>query len=190
MIIPAFLGNKLKLYSIELHDLEVSWKHWPVEKLPWLTARVAMGGSGGIHLAKHKNKKEWIRGVLRAVNAHDRGRASAIAVADQLAKLNNNVHLSEPDGSVGAGCIVAWRNKVGGAHKGGGSHNAYVGTTRTDAPLIPTIGAGRDVSAIISVMMPHIAKMHEAARAGQPAKEPEWADEFARLPDKPDEHLR
>ena len=198
VIAPTFLGNNLKLYSIELRNREVSLRHWPVDKLPWLTARVAMGGSGGLSLAKHEKKKEWVRSVLRIVNAHDRGRVSALAVADQLASLNDEVcrdiddakKLRITDKSVGPRCIVAWRNKKEGAHKGGGGHQAYVGTTRADAPLIPTIGAGMPVHEIIGVMMPHMVKMLEAMRAGQPAKEPEWADEFARLSDKPDENLR
>ena len=59
VIAPAFLGEQLKLYSIELGpNHEVICRHWPVDKRPWQTARVAMGGSGGIHLSKHKNKKE------------------------------------------------------------------------------------------------------------------------------------
>jgi hypothetical protein len=188
----------LKLYSIELQNGRVTWKHWPVDKLPWLTARVAMGGTGGLHLVKHKKKKEWVRDVLRTIRAYDRGKVSALVVADQLASLNYEVHkdindakkLGITDKSVGPRCIVAWRNKKGGAHKGGGGHQAYAGTTRADVPLIPTIGTGMAVHEIIGAMMPHMAKMFEAVRAGRPAKEPEWADDFARLSDKPDEHLR
>jgi hypothetical protein len=88
------------------------------------------------------------------------------------------------DESVGPRCIVAWRNKPGGGRKGGGSHQAYVGTTRADAPLLPTIGAGRDVSAIISAMTPYFTKMFDAARAGEPTPEPEWGDEFCASPEQ------
>ena len=98
--------------------------------------------------------------MLRMVKAHDRGRVLALAVADQLANLNNEVFRDIGDESVGPRCIVAWRNKPGGGRKGGGSHQAYVGTTRADAPLLPTIGAGRDV--IRSVL--RMVKAHDRGR--------------------------
>jgi hypothetical protein len=124
------------------------------------------------------------------VKAHDRGQGSALAVADQLAILNSEVCRAIHDRSVGPRCIVAWRNRKGGVHKGGRGHQAYVGTTRADTPLIPTIGAGMAVHEIIAVMMPHMVKTLQAVREGQAAEEPEWADEFARLSVKPDERLR
>ena len=37
---------------------------------------------------------------------------------------------------------------------------------------------------------PHMTKIFEAAQAGVPTPEPEWAKEFALLSDKPDELLR
>jgi hypothetical protein len=198
VIAPAFLGDKLKLYSIELQNREVSWRHWPVDKLPWLTARVAMGGSGGVYLAKHEKKKEWVRGVLRIIKAYDRGRVSALAVADKLAKLNSEVCRDISDKSVGPRCIVAWRNRKGGVHNGGGGHQYYTGTTRdASSPGLPTIGAGMDIEAIANLMMdvmvPQMTKMSEARRVGQPIPDLNYDELKAKLafvPDKPDENLR
>lgn len=119
---------------------------------------------------------------------------SSYAVADHLARLNNEVHLGVPDKSVGPRCIVAWRNTKEGAHKGGGGHQFYTGTTRdASSRSLPTIANGMDVSALLGVIMPHAAKTLEAMRAGEPTKEldkDELNAELARLPDKPDENLR
>ena len=46
-----------------------------------------------------------LRGVLRMIKAHDRGQVSALAVADQLARINNGVFLDFADKSVGPRCI-------------------------------------------------------------------------------------
>lgn len=197
-IVPAFLGKEVRLYSIDLafspdrKSAAFRYTRHVIDKSPTvrLISRMAKGGTGGHHLAQHPNNKEWNRSILGLVKAHDRGQVSALAVADRLARLNYEVHKGIEDNSVGPRCIIAWRHKKGGAHKGGGAQQAYVGTTRGDSPLIPTIGGGMAVHEIIRVMMPHMIKRLEAVRAGQPAKEPEWADDFARLSRKPDENLR
>ena len=65
-------------------------------------------------------EQKWMRNLLRVVRASERGNASSRAVADHLAKLNNDVAIA--DESVGPRCIVAWRSRKNGIHKGGGEH--------------------------------------------------------------------
>jgi hypothetical protein len=196
VLVPAFLGDEARLYTIDIaltpdrKRYAFRYTRHVVDKPPRKprTPRLAIAGSGAQYLIKDK---KWMRSLLRLVNAYaPRKQVGAHAVADHLPKLNYDVYRQVSDKSVGPRCIVAWRNKKVGLHKGGGGHQAYVGTTRADTPLIPTVGAGMAVHEIIGTMMPHMTEMFEAMRAGQPAKEPDWADDFARLADKPDENLR
>jgi hypothetical protein len=206
VVVPAFLGKEPRLYSIDFalapdrkssafrytrHVINATLMTRPK------TPRVRVAGSGGVYLAEQKSKK-WLRDLLRMVKANDRRQVSALAVADHLAKLNNDVHHGMSDKSVGPRCIVAWRHRKGGVHNVGGADQFYTGTTRdADSPGLPTIGVGRDVGAIcdvtMRVMMPHMSKTLEAMRAGQPA--PELSTEelnaaLAQLPEGPDENLR
>ena len=70
----------------------------------------------------------------------------------------------------------------------------YTGTTRdANSAALPTIATGMDVQAIVSAMMPHMSKMHEAMLAGEPAKDldkDEIIADLARFPHEPDENLR
>jgi hypothetical protein len=198
VIVPAFLGKELRLYSIDLAFApDRKWyfrytRHVETQpSAPPREFRVAIGGSGALRLIR--DRAEWTRNkrsLFHLIKACDRGRLSPYAVADRLAHLNNAVHLV--DRTVGPRCMVVWRHRKGGVHKGGGAHQFYCGTTReTSTAAIPNIGAGRDVRAIINAMMPHMLKNLEAMRAGQPAlNDDEMKAEFARLPYKPDEDLR
>jgi hypothetical protein len=135
---------------------------------------------------------KWMRNLLRAVRANERGNASARAVADYLAMLNSNVTVI--DEWVGPRCIVAWRFRKGGFHKGGGGQAYYTGLKRdASSPALPTIANGMDVRALVEAMMPRFTRDMEAMLAGKPA--PEWDRdevnaELARLPHGPDETLR
>jgi hypothetical protein len=202
VIIPAFLGKELRLYTIDLAfapDLKsyaFRYTRHVGDKPPLSpprTPRVAIGGSGALYLTRDA-KKKWIRSLLRMVKANHRGRVSPRAVADHLAKLNSEVHLGIRDKSVGPRCIVAWRHRKGGVQNSGGAHQFYSGTTRdASSPSLPTIGTGMDIEAICSVVSPFTTKMFEAMWAGHPAEElnkDEINAELARLPDKPDEILR
>lgn len=155
------------------------------------TPRLAIAGSGAQYLIKDKR---WMRGLLRLVKAYDREQVGPHAVADHLAKLNDDVCRQVSDKSVGPRCIVAWRNSKGGVHRGGGAQQFYTGTTRDDSsPAIPIIGAGMDIRAISGVMMQRMIKMMDAQRSGQPFKdlsEDEIKAAYARLPSEPDENLR
>jgi hypothetical protein len=201
VIVPAFLGEEPRLYTIDLTVVpdrkSYAFRCTRVVHRPppatSRTPRIGMAGSGGIYLIQQREKK-WIRSLLRLVKANDRGQVSPQAVADHLANLNNEVHLGTRDESVACRCIVAWRHRKGSVHQGGGGQQFYTGTTRDScSPCLPTIMRGMDVKALIAIEMPHMIKMFEARRAGQPAEEPNKEEinaRLARLPDKPDENLR
>jgi hypothetical protein len=200
VIVPAFLGSEPRLYTIDLafapDRKSYAFRYTRHVTNPGSaqarTPRVAIGGSGAQHLIQ--SKKKWMRSLLRVVKAHDRGDVSSQTVADHLAGLNHEVHLGTRDGSVGPRCIVAWRHKKSGIHRGGGAQQFYTNTTRdANSPALPTIGQGMDIAALAKTMAPHLMEMFKAMREGRPAKEldkDEINAELARLPDKPDEDLR
>jgi hypothetical protein len=200
VFVPAFLGNEPRLYTIDLvfapdrKSYAFRYTRRVVEKpevaIP-RTPRIGVAGTGAQYLARDT---KWMRRLLRMAKAHDCGQVPAHAVADQLASLNNEVHLGMSDGSVGPRCIVAWRHRKGGVHKSGGADQFYTGTIRDNSSSeLPIIGSGMDIRALLRVSMPRMMKAVEAMRAGEPP--PEWNKdeinaELARLPDKPDENLR
>lgn len=200
LMVPAFLGNEPRLYTIDLaiapnrktyhfrytrHVVNASALATP------RTPRLGITGSGALYLIQDK---KWRRNLLRVVRANDRGRVSPRAVADHLANLNNEVHLGVADKSVGPRCIVAWRHRKGGIHNGGGGHQFYTGTKQDGSSLpLPHIANGMDMEAISKVMMAHFTKTFDAMRAGQPADGMDISvlnAGLARIPDKPEEDLR
>jgi hypothetical protein len=198
VIIPAFLGDEPRLYTIDLVFTPYGKRYFRytrhvVNPLPAKprTPRLEAAGTGGLYLAQNK---KWLRDLLRMVRASDRRQVQPLTVADHLANLNNEVHLGISDKSVGPRCVVAWRHRKGGVRKGGGAHQFYTGTTRdSSCPSLPTIGGGMDIEAVVTALTPHMNKMREAMRAGQPTPElntDEINAALARLPDKPDENLR
>lgn len=199
VIVPAFLGSEPRLYTIDIvlapdrKTYRYRYTRHQAESPTGgpRTPRIGIGGSGALYLA---NDRSWLRGVLRLVKANDRGKIRASAVAAHLAKLNHDVHVAMPDRSVGPRCIVAWRHRKGGFHKGGGGHEFYTGTRKdANSPGLPTIANGMDVHALTEAMMPFFQKQLEAMRAGDLNSEfdkDEVNATLARLPDKPDERLR
>jgi len=202
VIVPAFLGNEPRLYTIDMvfapdrKSFAFRYTRRVIEKPAQATVRTPRFGIGGTGAPYLIQDKKWMRKLLRVVKANDRGRVSSLAVADHLAHLNYEVHLGTPDKSVGPRCIVVWRYRKGGFHKGGGGEQYYTGMTRdaSGPPLLPTIGNGMDIRALIDALMPRTMKMFEAMRAtGEPAMEldkDELNAELAHLPDEPDENLR
>jgi len=200
IIVPCFVEEEARLYSIDLafsrdrKDYSFRYTRHVVQKrvedTP-RTARIALVGSGALFL---HNKKSWMRALLRLVRAHDRGQIKPRAVSDYLAELNNDVHVGLTDGSVGPRCIVAWRHRKSGVHKGGGAQEFYDGLDRdSESSSIPTIANGMDVSALIGAIMPHVLPQLESTLSGEKAKEldkDEINAELARLPDRPDEKLK
>ena len=198
VFVPAFVGEESRLYTVDLvftpdrksYNFRYTRHVLKTPSGTTKTPRFGLAGSGGLYL--NRNKK-WIRGLLRVVKAHERGKVSPDAVAEHLAKLNNEVHLGITDRSVGPSCIVAWRHKHGGVHKDGGGHQFYTGTTRDANSLsLPAILNGLDVHALIGVMYPHMLKSFEGIGTDSPPKEIDedaLNAELARLPDTPNEDL-
>jgi hypothetical protein len=195
----AFLGNEAMFYTIDLacspdrkhYDFRYTHHGLPGETSAWVgTPRITAGGSGALHLS---NDRDWVRNLLPIVRASDRGKVTANAVSDHLARLNNQVYLRDKDKSVGPSCIVAWRHREGGIHNGGGGHQFYTGTSRdSSSPFLPTISNGLDVHALIGVFMPHVSKHLEALKAGADfdLDKDQLNVVLAQLPDTPDESLR
>jgi hypothetical protein len=155
------------------------------------TPRFAVGGSGAVHLVRDLS---WQRPLRRLIKAHDRGKVSALFVADHLASLSYSVHLGLADKSVGPRSIVAWRYPKKSRHKGGSGHQFYTGVSRDrTSDALPTIATGMDMKAVMGVFMPHFAKILPILREGQaaPATDTDALNaELAGLPDGPDEKLR
>ena len=154
IIIPAFVrGVGSRLYSIDNVVDRRTQRHWYRYTSHQRTAepgspsvRLAVGGTGGLYLAKDRS---WQRALLSLVNAHDRGKVSDHVIADQLARLNHEAHRGVRDGSVGPRCIVVWRRRPDARHDAGGGHQFYTGIDRDrDSAAIPTIANGMDVQAI------------------------------------------
>lgn len=200
VIVPAFLGSEPRLYTIDLafapdrKSYRFRYTRHVINK-PTLgtprTPRLGIGGTGALYLTQNK---KWTRGLLRMVNASDRRQVSPHAVSDYLANLNHQVHLGITDKSVGPRCIVAWRYRKDGVHKGGGGHLCYTGVTRdASLPALPSIGQGNDIHALVSVLMARMTKRLEARGKEQSTVglDMDGIDaELALLPDKPDENLR
>jgi hypothetical protein len=196
--IPAFLGTKPRYYSIGLvagsagRPTFFRYTRWVVGKTGKSaprTPRIAVDGSGAVHLFRDRR---WERPLLRLIRSCDRGALQPDTVADHLAGLNSRV--SRAERTVGPRCIVAWRHRKDGVHRGGGGHWCYTGSIRDpNSTLLPTIGCGMDVSAYISAMMPHVTGILTARLHGIPPPELDKCAldaALARLPADPDETLR
>lgn len=202
LIATAFLGDVAKLFTINVdfgpHKGSYQFRYLrrvvgdPTSAKP-RAPRFCLGGSGGLYLNR---KKDWARSLLRVVRAYDRGQASSDAVADHLAKLNHQVHSEIPDKSVGPRCIIAWRNRKNGIHKGGGGHAFFTGTARdANTPHLPHVCVGLDAGAILPILLKTSMARFEAMRKGHPVDDVELEtkklnEKVARLPHSPDETLR
>jgi hypothetical protein len=104
---------------------------------------------------------------------------SPFAVADYLAKLNQEVHqgIKPPRGirekSVGPNCIVAWQHKMGGL----GAFQCYIGTSRVPGH-IPTVSVGMDMETILDVLMAHtMGKLDDGTCVGEELRRRHKRDE-------------
>lgn len=196
VVIPAFIGNEARLYTIDLglrQDRKTYGFRYTRHTGKRITAprtpRLAAGGSGALYLMKNK---KWIRPLLRLVRACDRLKIAPLRVADHLAAINNEVHAHTTDGSVGPRCIVAWRHRTNGVHKAGSAQHFYTGTARDrNSTLIPTIATGIDISGVIKVTQPYLKLLD--IPPGQPALQigiDSLNSDLARLPTEPNEELK
>jgi hypothetical protein len=202
IVATAFVGNQARVYSIDLHappGKAMAFRYTrhvhnpsPILSLS-LTHPTAIGGSGAQWLISDNLWSRERRELLRLARACDLQKVSPHAVADRLATINFRVHQAEP--TVGPRCVVAWRHRKQGVHKGGGAHQFYSGLARENggADQLPTIANGGDVSALLRAIMPQMMEQMAALQAGKPAPEidkDEMNAELAKLPDTPDERLR
>lgn len=112
VLVPASLGKEPMFYTIELifapdHKSYAFRCRRHIRDRPALAPRIpriGIAGSGERYLLARR--KEWVRSLLCVVRACDIGRMTPHAVADYLARLNNEVHLGVSDNSVGPRCIV------------------------------------------------------------------------------------
>jgi hypothetical protein len=113
-------------------------------------------GSGAAHL---QSDTSWQRPLLRLVKACDRQKVSPKKVADELARLNYEVHqkdkkdneVHQRDSSVGPRCAVVW------AHKGRGQSFFYNGQADDPHGLeIPTVADGIDYGSIFALVAKHV----------------------------------
>jgi hypothetical protein len=198
MVASVFIGEEARVYTIDLHappgvPMAFRYTRHVVDRPAHIAPRtppLAFGGSGARLLI---SEKPWRRELLRLARACDRRKVSPHAVADHLADINFRVHRAEP--TVGPRCVVVWRHRKQGVHKGGGAHQFYNGVARehdgADGQL-PTIGNGIDIQALIRAMMPQMMEQMEALRAGKATEidKDKMNAELAKLPDTPDGRLR
>ena len=197
MIITAYLRGEPRLYSIDLtrppdrnaylfrFTRHVTNK---ATSLGQVAPRVAISGSGAVHLLSDRS---WARELVNIVRAHDSGRISSQAVATYLARLNYRVHLatSNTDNSVGSRCIVVWRYR-----QGGGAHKLFSGTEResnSTMTRLPTIVNGMDINDIAEATMPYMTTYLEALLQGKSEEFDKDAinAKLARLSNEPDESI-
>lgn len=198
VLVAAFHEGAARLYTIGLavdhRESEIAFRHtrWVVghEGDSSRTPRFGLAGSGASVLAKDPL---WQRQLLRLVKAHDRRLIRPTVVADAFARINLHVANALADGTVGPRCIVAWRHRKQGVHKGGGGHQCYTGTEReSNTPSLPMIGSGMDVQAITGAIMPLMMKQLANLRRGAtpPVDGSAINEVLSRLPETPDETLR
>jgi hypothetical protein len=199
VVVSAFLEERQSLYTIDLavnsttHTQHFRHTRWIVERAgrPSTTPRFGLAGSGAYILASNQG---WQRQLLRLLKAHDRGLISAMTVAGELAAINFRVSTKSADGTVGPDCIVAWRFRKNGVHKGGGAHQNFRGIEKdSDTTMLPTIANGMDVAALIDIVSPHMIAQTQRMLTGENAQELNSDSinaALANLPEGPDESLR
>jgi hypothetical protein len=125
------------------------------------------------------------------IKAYDRGKVAMEAVANRLARLNLDTHQKVPK-TVGDRCLIAWRSRRDGFHHSGGGQFAFAKTTREQGPMLPTIGRGMDLRALVRGQLPIMKKHLDSMLSGEKPDLDVVAikAELARMPSAPDENLR
>jgi len=198
IVVPAFVNEEPRLYILQLElspDRKLKRMHF-VRHRPKggrKPPKFGLAGSGAMMLLKDKT---WMRPLTRIVRAADRKQLPLHSVPRYFAQLNERVHAVDP--FVGSKCIVAWRNRKKGVHKGGGNHHHLNGTTQDSdgGGFIPTIGNGTDIIAMIAPLWESMMASVKALPPGSkklPSFEFDMDEVNARLatmPQGPDEELK
>ncbi|HTQ04678.1 MAG TPA: hypothetical protein VMI54_12520, partial [Polyangiaceae bacterium] len=168
IVVPAIVGRKVRIYSIEL-NFDRSKKECTVQrklnvyKIPTgalVPLRVFAAGSGMKYLPKEQSHARWL---FRLLKATDRGRMTPERMAQEFAKLNYEVHVKaareEEPPTVGRSCIVVWRYRKGGAH--GNGHRFFTDMCPdANTPTLPSIGwGGMDMEAFHNATFPPSAEL-------------------------------
>jgi hypothetical protein len=169
VIAAALVGDEARLYTIgaargpdrkTYHRFGKLISNWPSGAVT--ATRIALAGTGGSYLAKHEDA--WQRTLIHLIAAHDRKTITARAVTDHLAALNNRVHrelTKKGDSTVGSRCIVAWRLRRGGIHRGGGGVQYYTcGIRERVSAALPHVctNGGYRVDVLVEVLMAEALK--------------------------------
>ncbi|WP_162918246.1 hypothetical protein [Taklimakanibacter deserti] len=193
IVATAFVGDQVRCYSIEIELRASGEPYFLFTRHMKANAEVPVVGVAGSGMPYILRSGPWRRPLLRLVRSYDKGKVHARTVADQLAKLNDEVHNGTPDGTVGPRCVVVWRNRVDGIYQGGGGHQFFIsGKREREKPPLPSISCGMDVEAVFNALLPHMKEHLSAALKGKPTAvdEAQIHADLAKLPDKPDERLR
>ena len=197
VVAPAFVDNEPRLYMLQLElspDRTLKRMHF-VRHMPnggRKPPKFALAGSGALMLAKDKN---WLRPLTRIVRAADRKQLALHLVPKYFAQLNDKVQAADP--YVSSRCIVAWRNRKKGVHKGGGAQEFFAATARENGGMmIPTIGNGQDIVALVTPIWERMMQNFKALPPG--SKElpsfgfdtDEINEALATMPSGPDEVLK
>jgi hypothetical protein len=199
LVVPAFVNGEPRLYTLQLElaqngTLKRSGFTRHVAKGGRKPPKFGITGSGGLVLFKDRS---WMRPLTRIVRAADRRQLAPHLVPKYFAQLNDKVQAADPN--VSSRCIVAWRNRKGGVHKGGGSQEYFDGTARDrggDGMLLPHISNGQDWAALITPFWE--AMLENLKQPWPPGDEfpslefdtDQMNNELAALPTGPDEKLK
>ncbi|MDP5217868.1 hypothetical protein Q5Y75_11620 [Ruegeria sp. 2205SS24-7] len=206
-LVPAFVGNEYRVYTIELVATPNGWWHRYTRHVrggalapSQITVPIVVLGSGERSLVNYTG---WERPLVSLVNAYNRNKVSALSVSNRLAELCYHAHQNTLDGSVGPRSIVVWRNSMTGSHTGGGGQNFYTGLKKDeDDAILPCILKGMDlamcIKVILSEMSPEKQRLLDAFATGQRPAPPKLVteeiekinDRLAKLPNTPNEKLR
>ncbi|HWA57368.1 MAG TPA: hypothetical protein VG692_08950, partial [Gemmatimonadales bacterium] len=196
LLAPAFVGTEARQYTVDVL-LSADRKRYrtnfqkQVGILPGTGAQVAtrIVLTGDV-TPQFLSNRHWVRPLLRLIKSCDAGRCPPGAVAQHLASVCYQYHLTRPAGSVGPRSIVGWRFRRQGRFKGGGGHLAFTGLQRdTNNPPLPSIGNGMDIGALVNVFMQHVQDLYKRNQTIEHIDSTAIDEALRKLPDSPDEKL-
>jgi hypothetical protein len=198
VLAPSFIDGKPTMISIEL-DLQPKNRGHKIQFLQHVidttsrrNKRIGIAGSGAPSALRKIKARQ--RRLLRLIVAHERKKASALIVADELAHLNWDV--AQEEESVGPNCVVLWRYNKKGGTGGGGAVQSYEGLSRGGAVTVPTNANGLDITALLDNQRSFFDRAMRAMLNGEesPYKDEnflnEMRDALKHIPTLPDDKLR